>query len=406
MKRIYIRENTLANIVGGNLLPSFLYKMVKGHNTSLGDNEAFPPSGDYPFDYLILKERFQEVIDALNEFGYEGYSEDDLISELSSLVKETKEIERPVRNALEMICENALNRLFAIPKESINMTFKLVDKVKFKGGVRVTPEGDEETKYSFKDIADIDLSNKAIGKRRFVDALVQGASYTLSNIEGLYVDDIERINPRLLRLYRKIRVINDYLLFTKKEKITDDNPMQGAYVETHLGMDNTKTSIKAQGLIFPLLFQEAVKGLFELSSSHGLPKDKKKAEYIVKKADFILAEPWDLRLGVTLWKKIFGDIEDTNMIPYVFTSYVKIPTDEFNAMSKEILANTERGNEFMEELIVNAEHDKDYQEFTNRINARNLEKALIQDSYFSGADANGYELSDNDEDGDIISEED
>lgn len=404
MKKIYISENTISNVVNGRLLPQFLFKLVKTHTTSLGDNEAFPFSDDYPFDYVLLKKRYNEVCDAIDDIGLASLNEDDLVSELSSLVTECKRLEEPVRDALEKICENALNRLFAIPEESINMSFKLVDKIKFKSAIRMRPESNDDVKYTFKDIADIDLSNKAVGKRRFVNALIQGAAYLYSGIEGLYIDDIDKINPKLPRLYRKIRIINDYLLFTKKEEMSDDKPMQGSYVETHLGIADSKTTIKVQGLIFPLLFQESIKGLFELFSAHGLPQDREKAQYIVKKADFVLAEPWDLRLGVGLWKMIFGGVEDTNMIPYMFTSFVKIPTNEFNLSVKEILSNTEKGNEIVNSLIKDAEYDNGYQQFTNRINAKNVDKSLIKDSYFTGAETNGYELDSDVEEGDVIEE--
>ena len=405
MKKIYINEGFMSNVVKGRLLPQFLFKLVKTHTTSLGDNEAFPTSDEYPFDYALLKERYNEVCDAIDDIGLESLDEDYLMSELSSLVTKCKELETPVRDALERVCENAINKLFAIPEESINMSFKLVDKIKFKSAIRMRPESSDNLKYTFKDIADIDLSNKAIGKRRFIDALIQGASYVYANVEGLYIDDIDRINPELPRLYRKIRIINDFLLFTKKEEMSDDKPMQGSYVETHLGIDDAKTTIKAQGIIFPLLFHEAIKGLFELFSAHGLPQDREKAQYIIKKADFVLAEPWDLRLGVGLWRMIFGGVEDTNMIPYMFTSFVKIPTDEFNLSVKEILSNTEKGNEIINTLMANAEYDNGYQQFTNRINARNVDKSLIKDSYFTGAETNGYEIGDDGGDGNVIEED-
>ena len=406
MKKIYINEGFISNVVKGRLLPQFLFKLVKTHTTSLGNNEAFPTSDEYPFDYALLKERYNEVCDAIDDIGLESLDEDYLMSELSSLVTKCKELETPVRDALEKVCENALNKLFAIPDESINMTFKLVDRIKFKSPIRMRPESSDNLKYNFKDIADIDLSNKAIGKRRFIDALIQGASYLYANVEGLYIDDIDRINPELPRLYRRIRIINDFLLFTKKEEMSDDKPMQGSYVETHLGIDDAKTTIKAQGIIFPLLFHEAIKGLFELFSAHGLPKDREKAQYIIRKADFVLAEPWDLRLGVGLWRMIFGGVEDTNMIPYMFTSFVKIPTDEFNLSVKEILSNTEKGNEIINALMTDAEYDSGYQQFTNRINARNVDKSLIQDSYFTGAETSGFEIDSEEEEGVIEENED
>lgn len=405
MKKVYINESSISNVLNGRLLPQFLFKMVKNHNTSLGDNEAFPSSDEYPFDYALLKSRYNEVCDEIENMGIVSLDEDSLISELSSLVKECKELETPVRDSLEKICENSLNKLFAIPEEAINFKFKLVDKIKFKNAVRMKPESNSDSKYTFKDIAEIDLSNKAVAKRRFIDALIQGASYTYAKIEGLYIDEIDKINPELLRLYRKIRVINDYLLFIKKDEMSDEKPMQGSYVETHLGGEDGKAIISAQGLIFPLLFQEGIRGLFELFSSHGLPQSRKKAEYVVKKADFVLAEPWDLRLGVGLWNMIFGGVEDTNMIPYMFTEFIKIPTDEFNMVTKEILSSTEKGQEIVGELMKSAEYNSGYQEFTNRINARNVDKSLIRDSYFTGAETNGYEVDTESGEGDVLEED-
>lgn len=404
MKKIFLKENSIQSMLNGRLLPQFLFKMVKTHTTSLGDNEVFPSGDDYPFDYTILKERFNEVCDTIEDLGIRDLSEDSLMSEMSSLLKECKELETPIRDSLEKICENAVNRLFAIPDEILNIKCKLVDRIKFKNAVRLRPESDSDIKYTFADVHDIDFSKKAIAKRRVINSLIQGASYLYANVIGLYVDDINRINPRLLQLYRTITAINDYLLFTKKEEMTDDKPMQGSYVETHLGMEGERTTINVQGIIFPLLLQEAIKGLFELFSSHGLPHDKEKAKYIIKKADFVLAEPWDLRLGVGLWKRVFGKVQDTNMIPYMFTSLVKLDTEEFNITMKEILSNTQKGDELINDLMQQAEYDNGYQQFTNRINAKNLDKSLIQDSYFTGAETNGYEIDDTIEDGDVIEE--
>ena len=405
MRKIYLTESSIQSVLSGRLLPQFLFKLVKTHTTSLGDNDVFPNGDDYPFDYIILKERFNEVCDAIEELGIKDLSEDSLISEMSSLLKECKELETPVRDTLERVCENAVNKLFAIPEGMVNFKFKLVDKIKFKNAIRLRPESDGDIKYTFTDVYDIDFSKKAIAKRRVINSLIQGGSYLYANIIGLYVDEINRINPRLLQLYRVITAINDYLLFTKKEEMTDDKPMQGSYVETHIGMDDEKATISVQGMIFPLLLQETIKGLFELFSAHGLPTDKEKAKYVIRKADFVLAEPWDLRLGVGLWKRVFGKVQDTNMIPYMFTSLVRMREDEFTLAMKEILSNTQKGNELVNDLMQQAEYDNGYQQFTNRINAKNLDKSLIQDSYFTGAETNGYEIDDTIEDGDVIEEE-
>ena len=405
MKKVYLKENSIQSVLTKRLLPQFLFKMVKTHTTSLGDNEVFPNGDEYPFDYIILKERFNEVCDAIEDLGIVELDEDNLMSELSSLLKECKELEEPVRDTLEKICENAVNRLFAIPSEILNIKCKLVDRIKFKNAIRLRPEADGDIKYTFADVHDIEFSKKAIAKRRVINSLIQGGSYLYANVIGLYIDEINRLNPKLLQLYRTITIINDYLLFTKEEEMTDDKPMQGSYVETHLGMNGEKTTINVQGIIFPLLLQETIKGLFELFSAHGLPTDREKAKYIVRKADFVLAEPWDLRLGVGLWKRVFGKVQDTNMIPYMFTNLISLSEEEFTITMKEILSNTQRGNELIDDLMQSAEYDSGYQQFQNRINAKNLDRSLIKDSYFTGAETNGYEIDDTLEDGDVIEED-
>lgn len=405
MKKVYITEDSISRLKTNDTLPSFLYKMVKGHMTSLGDNQAFPMGEDYPFDYVILKRRYKQVREAMAEIGLQDASEDELMTELSRLVRRCKELEKPISNALEDLCVNAVNRLFAIPKDSIILECKLVDKVKFNDSPRVMPEGMDETTYTFNDIADMEDSSHAVAKRRLTNSLIQGGAYTYSRMESLYEDDLNKMNQDLLPLYDKIIRINDYLLFTKKEEMSDEKPMQGSYVSTSLGSDGKKSSIKAQGVIFPLLLQETIRGLLELFASHGLPLDRAKAKYIIGKADFMLAEPWDMRFGVGLWNIMFGDITDTNIIPYLFTRIVSLSVDEFNTACKEIFAKTRKGEGIMKDIITDATYDSDYQEFTNRINAKNQDKSLIADSYFTASELDGLELDGDDGDAELLDED-
>lgn len=402
MKKIYIREGQLSKQL---LLPDFLFKAVKDHQTSLGDNPAFPGEDDYPFDYVILKERYNDVCLAMKDVGIEITDTDSLTSLLSSLVTKCKELEKPVRDSLEKICENAVNKMFAIPEGAINLKCKLVDKVKFKTSIGVTPEDSNETKYQFKDIDEKELSKKAIAKRRFINSLIMGASKGYSSSKLFYESDIAKINQELPQLYDQIMTINEYLLFTTQEVLEDENPKQGSYVEVHLGTNGGKSNIEAQGVIFPLLLHDTVKGLFELFSVYGLPKDKQKAQYIIRKSDFILAEPWDMRLGVKMWDMIFGGIGDSNIVPYVFMELISLPGDEFNIAMREILSGTQKGEQIMKDMLEKATYNSGYQEFKNRINVRNVDKSVIADSYFTAAELDGFELDGDENDDDVITEE-
>ena len=405
-KRIYIGEEALKAIKKENVLPDFLFKFLKNHTTSLGDNEAFPSGDDFDFDYTIIKERFDEVVDAIDELGLPSLDEDYLVSELSSLLKECSEREKPMRDTLERMCENLINSLFPIPSDMVNMTFKLTDKITYNITPRIKPEPTKIIGHKFKNSDDILNSKKTVAKRRFINSLIQGASYTYM-MQLLDDEELNNICNDLIPLYKKLIAINDYLLFIKKEKITDEKPMQGAYSEVYLGSNGNRSAIDTQGLIFPLLLQESIRGLFELLSSHGLPKDINKAKYLIKRADFILAEPWDMRFGVSLWNTMFGEIEDTNIIPYLFVEYVKLPVEDFNKTSKEILASTEQGDEILSNMISDAEYEYEYQGFTNRINVKNMSKALVNDGYFSAAELSSLDLdNDEGESSDVIEEDD
>lgn len=403
MKKIYIRENQINKDL---LLPQFLFKAVRAHETSLGDNPAFPSEDNYAFDYTILKERYRDVYEKMHELGLPtNINTDELITVLGKMVTVCREMEKPVRDSLEKICENTVNRIFAIPDGAVNIKCKLVDNISYKISVSVTPEVSSGDTFKFKDVNDFELSKVAIAKRRFINALVMGAAGIMVSLKEYYQDEINKINPELLPLYDKIMALNEYILFVTKEQMTDEKPKQGSYVEVYVGGNGKKSTIEAQGIIFPLLLHDTLKGLFELFSVHGLPEDKDKREYIIKKSDFLLAEPWDMRLGVPLWNRIFGTIGEMNIIPYVFMYLIKLPAEEFNQTMKELLMNTERGDEVMSELIAAAQHNDGYQKFKKRINARNVDRAVIADSYFTAAELDGFNIDGDENDGDVIEED-
>ena len=133
----------------------------------------------------------------------------------------------------------------------------------------------------------------------------------------------------------------------------------------------------------PYLIRETLRGLYELFSSSGLPSDPKRSEHILRHSDFLVAEQWDLRFGVGLWKMITKDVDDTNKYPYIFSRLCQMKIDDFNKTLKNIFANTEYGKEQMEKLISDVNSDMEYQEFQNDINAKKIELSLITDDCFS-----------------------
>ena len=198
-------------------LPKFLFNYVIKHQTSLGNNLAFPPEDDYPFDYKILKQRLSDVDKETKEMFGENIDIHKAQDLLSRYLVKCQKIEEPIKEQLISICENTINKLFSIPKETIELNCKLIQKIQPNRPFRILPEEADKRDFVFADLNEMSDVNKVVLKRRFINALVQGASYRLSQLIDLYINDFAKLNLELPHLYKKIITLNDYLLFNKKE---------------------------------------------------------------------------------------------------------------------------------------------------------------------------------------------
>ena len=376
-------------------LPNFLFKRVKEHKTSLGNNEAFPPEEDYPFDYKILKDRYNDVVENIKAYGdIESLDENYLISLLNNLITQCKEKEKPLKEQLEKLCKKIVSETFRIPNETITLNITLTDKLEPTQKYQLTPQTSNERSFDFDDLEDFHNAEKSILKRRLINSLIQGASYEYMTKCVMHLDEITTLLSDLKPIYERIIAINDFLLFSKEESITDEKIHQGAIVEVMLGRGGDKTEINVQGLIFPFLLNETFRGMFELFASHGLPKDLDKANYILTHSEFLLAEPWDLRFGVNLWKIVSDNVYGYESMPYFFMTLCEMPIEEFNANMKEVFAKTKRGKQFIIDLNEFALKESEYESDIEPLIIQDETDDLITDAYISSDGLDSYYLSD------------
>ena len=393
-------------------LPPFIYKAIVNKSTSIGDNEALPPFGDFGIEYAITRKGYEEADEIINNYINNGELESKdveyLTGVLGNKIERCKKLETTLKPQLEKLCENIVNSAFSIPSDTINLKCELVGKVKPKNDVRILPEGDEDgNTYDFEDIDEVELTNKVILKRRFINSLIQGLSYWLSTDLDDWYDTVAEMNREVWNLWYEIKHISDYLLYTKKDEINDKHPNLLSYVEVRLGKNGKKTEIYSQGIIFPYLLRDTFRGLFELFSAHSLPKNSRKALYIIRKADFLVAEPWDLRLGNgfvemlhdSLTKKYQTDLLfKPSKIPFFFKQLCQLKTDEFNSVMKNFLLGTRKGEIIAKQMDAEITHNIDYQKFKDRIQQKNIKTSVINDGDFSKEELDGYVLQENEVD--------
>ena len=367
-------------------LPDDIMQAIIQNRTSLGNNPAIPDIYDVPYLLKATNSEFESAKEALKEIGsidYEG--EPTVQGALASLMLKCKKLETPYRSELEKICYNYVVDLFEVPEDTVDISLTLTDKVDTDRESIILDPADGEGDMEFDDLNSAMSVKGEVFKRRFLDALCMGIALKLSsNLDESMVQEIASINETLPDLYNNIMSLTKYALFEKEDLgMTDENKLQSGTFELRLGTDDEKCSIESQGEIFPILLCETIRGFLELFISHGLPEDKNVAISILGKADFLKAEPWDMRIGPHIWKMVSKSLSDIDFgdIPYLFKRISSLDVHKFNFLMKEVLAGTKKGRRIMAFLCNKSKQDSEYDRFVDKMDKMKKDKGIITDDY-------------------------
>ena len=362
-------------------LPDYILDALKNNETSLGDNPAFPPgiTGGRFLDSLLMK-RFGEL-----SAEFENKPVKQIKSELYSDLNKCKEIERSCKPALEKLCGDIVKDLFRFPEDTITIDME-ISETPSPHKMRVEPDNGDG--FEFDSVEDMGNLSSEIYKRRMVDALVEGASeYFAYNVQN-YVQELFKIQPELPSIYARIIKSSQFLTLTEDDTDIDASTNEGGYAIVKVGQVDEMPSVEARGAIFPILLQQSVKGILEIAVLGGLPKDRKKARFVMSKADFGMAEKWDSRLGYPLWRKIAEAVEKSgNSLEEVGYNFVLMELadsniDVFNKTLQEVFANTGKGTKIVGAMCDYINRNREQDEFDDYIQQQNS-KYPIEDGYFT-----------------------
>lgn len=272
---------------------------------------------------------------------------------------------------------------------------------------RYEPEEDEEEEeedekekkleipsFNVEDLTKAEELELEKHKRNLINAIVQGAAK-----KGHYLfqkpevkAELDRIDGRLYPAYLGIMAINDFLYFSMEQMIEAMSQTgQGVAGKVELqdaddededegggeqGMEEKPdTKIVAEGLIFPILTHEIIKGIKAANARFGLPQDPSMREKVKSQVDILSNEPMQLRMGPEIVEKIRFALPDQmfeqsnrGLINWFEIQLYQIPAKEFleiigNAISEDE-SKQKKANQKFEEIMKEAmELKKEYEDY-------------------------------------------
>jgi len=356
---------------------------------SLGKHPIFPEGHESSFEEQIMGERFQDVAKRYKRVNdIDSVDSKEVMAEMMPLVYETMGLEAKHKKALEKLAEEMIREEYDMDKDVVEIHAELVDNISLVGTKK--NEKPIAVEMQFKNHDEVINANEEVYKRRFINAMIQGAAKKCNHMYHMVDDELTDLDPRLPNKYAKMMAAADYMYYIMPEM---ENGVTGGIVKVQFPTaSNPKAVIYAQAMVFPVLIHELVKGVMELLSAHGLPKNKKIGEFVINKADFLAAEPWDMRLGPAIWERFTKmiDADDFKLKHHIYSELAALPVKEFNHKMREIMANTKEGKKIIDEIVNSIKTELKEDEFNEAIGAVNNEVIPTEQSYDSD-NGNGFD---------------
>jgi len=355
----------------------------------------------------LISKRFGDVVDALKQVtGIDDLSPNHvkqmLMSEMMNATYDVMRRESRHKEELKELAKRVCFDETEFDESWVNLEMYLNDTPIDVSNFRYEPEeeedDDEEEKqnvslpsFDIEDLTPQEELELEKHKRNIINALVQGAAK-----KGHYVfkkpevkEELDSIDPQLYPLYNKIMSINDFFYFTMEQMIEMMSQTgQGIAGKVELdgggddedggeegGEDSADTTIKAYGMIFPILCHEIIKGIKSVNARHGYPQDTEMARKVLGQTDLLSNEPMQLRIGPGIQEKLriampdaIFNPENKGLINWFEIELYKIDAKELLRIMADVIDKDEtknkRATKKFEEVMKNAQVLKDeYEEY-------------------------------------------
>lgn len=365
--------------------------------TSLGKSVIFPEGDETSFEQKIMGKRFNEVAKRYKRaHEVDAIRNEDVVMNMMPLLKDTMTLERKHISELEELAVKMIREEYDMDEDIVEIHAEITTDINMKGTKKNPLPIVSEVE--FKNHDEMVNAKEEVYKRRFLNAMIQGAAKKCNHMFHIADEELDAIEPRLSSRYAKLMASADYMYYIIPKM---ENGVNGGVVRVDFPTkDNPKAVIHAQAMAFPVLIHELVKGVMELLSAHGLPKDKKIGKFVIDKADFLAAEPWDMRIGPAIWDRFTEciDADDFHLKHHLYSELAALPVREFNVKMREIMANTEEGKNIVKNIMTEVKQSLQEDEYNLAMNENGDNNVFTLDELIGGGDDTTDDT--NDDDGD------
>ena len=371
---------------------------LSSKETPFKDNPAFPqqePDGlPSNWEELLASKRFKDVISKVKRYtGQEGNVTDQntlrqLMGTMQQMLMGVLQFESQNKEYLENLAVELVKKEMEIPEGVLQFDAKLVgmggidmegfqqqgedpseEEVEQEFGVN--PEEAEDDVEEF--ISAMEKFDQETAKRRFINALIQGASKKGHYMFELVANELSERNPNIVNQYGILMSVNDLMYWVLPEGMLERGMQGGSLAgKEEVDTETDPPTVKARAVFFPALVHEIIKGVMEVMGTQGLPDDPRAAEMVMSKTDTLPSEIWDLRLGPVIWEKFRSSypdrIQEEGMVyiqNYLFSRFSALNTQEFFKVAKEILRGSDLGKQILNNMVNQIIEDlknEDYEE--------------------------------------------
>ncbi len=371
---------------------------LSSRETPFKDNPSFPEvpedGVESNFEELLASKRFKDVVAKVKRYtGEEGnVTDQNVLTQLMSSMQRTLmrvlQFEQENKEYLENLAVELVKKEMALPDDTLQFDAKLVgiggidsegfskesedpseEEVEQQFGVN--PEEAEDGLEDFMDA--MEKFDAETAKRRFINALIQGASKKGHYMFELVANELTERDPNIVNQYGILMSVNDLLYWVLPDGMMEMGMGDGKQAgKEEIDTETDPPTIIARAVFFPALIHEVIKGVMEIMGTQGLPDDPRSAEMVMGKTDTLPSEIWDLRLGPIIWEKFRSSYPDrlnqedmTHIQNYLFSRFSQLDAKEFFRVAKEIMGGTEMGKRILNNMvdqIVQDLQNEDYEE--------------------------------------------